>query len=281
MRLLRYHADCRSVALVLVLLAMIMIEWLSLAHHPLLYIATLLFSFIACVINHNHQHCSTFVSPGLNRFYGVLLSLAIGQPATAVVPMHNLNHHVHNNAPQDFVRTSLVHFRWNLFNLLFFPMIAIAGYAPAKSREMRRWRASSPRLYRQLLLERLVFYPSILLLLALRPGETVLYVICPYLCGQWAIIAINLIQHDGCRPESEYDHSRNFVGRWLNWWLLNNGYHTAHHLRPGLHWSLPPEVHEEIRSRIDPRLECRSLLLTLVALYVWPARRPSTEKGLS
>lgn len=281
MRILRYRADVRSVAFVLLVLAMMAAQWSGVIRHPLLYSFTLCLAFIACVVNHNHQHCSTFVPRGLNRLFGVMLSLGIGQPATAIVPMHNLNHHLHNNTPRDFVRTSLVRFRWNLLNLLFFPLIALAGFATAKSGEMRRWRASSPRLYRQLLLERLVFYSVILLLVGLRPGETLLYMIGPYLFGQWAVIAINLVQHDGCPPESEYDHSRNFIGRWLNWWVLNNGYHTAHHLRPGLHWSLLPAFHEEIRSRIAPDLECRSLFLTLMQLYVWPARRPGTEDGLS
>src|SRR5207248_11772882 len=92
---------------------------------------------------------------------------------------------------------------------------------------------------------------------------------------QWGILAINHVQHDGCDPDSTYNHSRNFVGRWLNWWVFNNGYHTAHHLRPGLHWSQLPALHAEIRDCIDPTLERRSLLLAAVEFYLWPARRPT------
>ena len=51
-----------------------------------------------------------------------------------------------------------------------------------------------------------------------------------------------------------YNHSRNHIGRVLNWCLFNNGFHTAHHMRPGLHWSELPDFHREIAANIHPRL---------------------------
>ena len=279
MRILHYRSDIRSIAFVLLAIAAPAVQWAGLLRHPALYVAGYGLAFIACVVNHNHQHHLTFVPRWLNRFFGVLLTLAMGLPATAVVAMHNFNHHVHNNHEEDFVRASLVRFRWNLLNLLFFPFVALARYAPFKAREMRAWRIERPQLYRQVMLERLVLYPVYLLLLLLDPVETLVYVILPQLFGQWGILAINHIQHDGCDEDSAYNHSRNFVGRWLNWWVFNNGFHTAHHLRPGLHWSLLPEFHEEIRPEIDPDLQRRSLLFALVEFYLWSGRR-AIERGI-
>ena len=281
MKILRHRADFRSVVFVLFLFVAMALQWSAVFRHPLLYFLSHCFVFIALVINHNHQPVATFARRSWNRVFGLVLSLVTGQPASAIVPMHNLNHHAYNNRPQDFVRTSLVQFRWNFLNLLLFPFLAIAGYAKAKSEVMRSWKSSSPRLCRQLRWERAVFYPAILLLLVLRPLDTLLYLIAPYLTAQWGIIAINLVQHDGCDPDSEYNHCRNFVGRWTNWWLFNNGYHAAHHIHPGLHWSELPACHENIRGSIDPRLERRSLFLLLVELYVWPGRRPEPSKGIS
>lgn len=276
MKLLRHGSDIRSVSLVLALLGLMGLQWSGAARHPVLLVATMALAFIACIVNHNHQHCPTFAPRrrGLNAAFGCLLSLAIGQPATAIVPMHNLNHHVHSNTPRDFVRASLVRFRWNLLNLLLFPFIAVAGYARAKQREMLRWRAASPWLHGRLARERWFFYTTASVLLAVRPVETLAFLIVPWVFGQWAIVAINLVQHDGCDPASDLAQARDFTGRWLNWWLLNNGFHTAHHLRPGLHWSLLPALHEEIQGRLDPRLNRRSLLASLFELYVWPGRRP-------
>jgi fatty acid desaturase len=250
------------------------IQWAGVWRHPLVFGASLCLAFFACVINHNHQHHPTFVNRRLNQAFAVLISLAMGVPATVVVAMHNHNHHVQNNHPADFVRASIVDFRWNLLNLVLFPFVAVARFAPTKAQDIRAWRTTHPGLYREVLLERCVFYPTLLLLFALRPLETVLYFALPYLVGQWGILAINHIQHDGCDPDSSYNHSRNFVGRWLNWWVFNNGFHTAHHLRPGLHWSRLPQFHAEIRQRIAPALERRSLLVAVVEFYFWPGRRP-------
>jgi fatty acid desaturase len=261
-------------------LAAYAVEWSGAYRHPLLCLATCALAFLACTINHNHQHHPTFVPRRLNRAFSVLLSLAAGMPATAIVPMHNDNHHVHNNHAADFVRASQMRCRWNLLNLLLFPVVAVAQYAPFRRRELRSWRKERPALYRQVRLERWLLYPLILALFGLRPLETLLYVVLPQLYGQWGILAINHIQHDGCDADSKYNHSRNFVGGWLNWWVFNNGYHTVHHLRPGLHWSELPSYHAEIRSQIDPTLERRSLLATAMEFYIWPARRP-VLKGIS
>jgi fatty acid desaturase len=279
MRILHYGADVRSVAFVLLAVTVPAVQWAGVYRHPLLYACTFPLAFIACVINHNHQHHPTFVPRRLNHLFGVLLSLAMGFPATAIVAMHNHNHHIHNNHAEDYVRASIVGFRWNFLNLLLFPVVALAHYAPVKSRQLTGWRTEHPALYRQLWRERWTLYPSLILILILRPLETLLYFVLPWLYGQWGLLAINHVQHDGCDPDSEYNHSRNFVGRWLNWWVFNNGYHTAHHLRPGLHWSLLPVLHQEILPHLDPALDRRSLAVTVFQFYLWPGRRP-TAKGV-
>jgi fatty acid desaturase len=284
MRLLYFNSDLRSIAFILAAIVTYAAQWAGLIRHPILYAASLSLAFIGCVINHNHQHHPTLVPRSLNKAFGVLISLAVGVPATAIIPMHNFNHHVHNNHPQDFARASIVQFRWKLLNLLVYPFVALAGYLPTKSGELRKWRTTRPQLYQQLMLERFVLYPTWIGLLVIRPIDALIYFAVPYFFGQWAIIAINHVQHVGCDPYSDYNHSRNVVGGWLNWWAFNNGYHTAHHFRPNLHWSLLPEFHAEIREKIDPRLERKSALLTLAEMYLWPGAIPdlneprSTEK---
>ena len=88
------------------------------------------------------------------------------------------------------------------------------------------------------------------------------------------IIGINLLQHQDCDVASKFDHSRNVTGRLTNWLLLNNGFHTAHHLRPALHWSRLPEFHRHhVRPHINPALDHPGIL----ALVIERLRRPTAS----
>jgi hypothetical protein len=64
----------------------------------------------------------------------------------------------------------------------------------------------------------------------------------------------NYIQHVHTDPWSEHNHSRSFTGAGMNFFLFNNGLHTAHHETPGAHWSTLPALHEKIANRIHPEL---------------------------
>ena len=75
---------------------------------------------------------------------------------------------------------------------------------------------------------------------------------------------------------SEWNHSRNFVGRAFNWIMCNNGYHTIHHNRAGLHWSVLHEAHaREVVPRIDPALDEPSMVLYLLRTYLFRPARPA------
>ena len=101
------------------------------------------------------------------------------------------------------------------------------------------------------------------------------YVVLPQFYGARCILRINLIQHDGTDTSSEWNHSRNFVGRAFNWIMCNNGYHTIHHNRAGLHWSVLHEAHaREVVPRMDPALDEPSMLGYLLRTYLLHAGRP-------
>ena len=79
------------------------------------------------------------------------------------------------------------------------------------------------------------------------------------------IVSINLLQHQDCDFDSRFDHSRNWTGKMLNWCLFNNGFHTAHHLYPGAHWSQLPKLHDRrVARHISP-----SLIETSLVASVW------------
>ena len=237
-------------------------QWTGLLRHWLWLLPTCALAFVACVVKHNHIHCRTFRGRGWNAALGVALSVLTGHPSTAIITAHNVRHHRHNNSDVDWVRCSLVSFRWNWLNLIVFPFVSVARMWAEKPNDLAEWRRRRPTLYRQARAERVVLYGLLFTLLLLDGQATVRALVLPWLFGQWGIVTINLLQHQDCDPASPYDHSRNVTGTVVNWFVLNNGFHTAHHLRPSLHWSRLPPFHDRVVApRITPGLTHRSLLV--------------------
>jgi fatty acid desaturase len=172
------------------------------------------------------------------------------------------------------MRTSKLRFRWNLLNqLLFLPGVALA-ITRAENAYTLWARKRRPRWFRQFVLESAVFYGVYAALLLTDWRRFLIYVWIPHLYAAWGIVGINFVQHDGCDETHPVNHSRNFVGKLVNWFTFNNGYHGIHHMKPSLHWSLAPAEHARLLSpTIHPSLEQRSLLAYLWRAYVWPGKR--------
>ena len=69
--------------------------------------------------------------------------------------------------------------------------------------------------------------------------------------------------------KKEFDHSTNFTGCALNYFLLNNGYHEAHHQFPNTHWSLLTIRHKEIEKNISPLFIKKSLIYFILEHFVF------------
>lgn len=198
--------------------------------------------FSCCAINHNHLHCPTFNRAALNRVFDLLLTIARGHTTRTIIVPHNFNHHLHCGGKEDWSRPELA-------GTGLLPL-RVGRYVWRASKEMaiQRRKDGAPKLetsdkhnqrFEQIILlifMGYVFYQDIFLALIL--------VVLPWIGSMAALLAINFFQHEGCDPGSELNHSRNFTGRISNWLLFNSGYHTAHHLFPGKHWSELPGLHQ-------------------------------------
>lgn len=274
---LRYSADWRSIIFLTLLGFLFFVQWMGLFRHWYLLPITCVLAFVACVIKHNHIHCRTFSHHHWNRVFEHILGFCTGQSTAAIIPVHNERHHAQNHSDEDCVRSSLVNFRRNWLNLIVFPFVAVWKVYRVKSADMRRWRHEKPGLYRRARQERFVVLGFIAALLLLNWRGTLLYFGIPWLFGQWGIVAINLLQHQDCDHNSAYDHSRNVTGRFTNWLFLNNGFHTAHHLRPALHWSRLPEFHQDhVEPNMRAELNHRSLLISIWRQFFSSNQRPSS-----
>ena len=274
--LLKHPADRRQVAFVAAYLALLAAMYTTPACRNVACLAlACALSFLNAVAIHNHLHQGVFHRRGLNLAWRCVLSFGALYPASANVPSHNLvHHHFGDGAAPDWASPRAVSFRWNLLNLLHFPNVA----GPDTFAGVTRWAAlrGGADFRRQYRLEQLVAFGLTALLMAHDLWTTLFFVVVPQLWGARGILRINLIQHDGCDTASEWNHSRNFTDPLLNWVMCNNGLHTIHHRRPGLHWSaLPPAHASEAVPRVDPRLLEPSLVAYLLRAFVLRPRQPA------
>jgi fatty acid desaturase len=231
-------------------------------------------SFLNSVVIHNHLHQGVFQSKRLNLAFRCVLSFGALYPCSANIPAHNLvHHHFDDDGQPDWVDPSIVGFRWNLLNLIHFPNVA----GPRTFSGVQRWKAVLDRkaFGRQYLREQIFAFGLTIVLLVFDFWGGLFFVVLPQLYGARCILRINLIQHDRCDEASEWNHSRNFVGRAFNWIMCNNGYHTIHHNKAGMHWSQLADAHDrDCKPRIHPSLDERSMVWYLLRTYVLGWRRP-------
>jgi fatty acid desaturase len=257
---LRYVADLRTLAFLCTLSVLFVVQWLNIARGAYLLVPTYILAVAALVVKHNHVHSQTFRRSGWNGAFEIWLSLLTAHPTSGIITSHNILHHGRNNTEDDFVRCSLVHHRNNFLNLLTFFFASVTEMYRNKPNDLEEWRLSRPSLYKQAIAERILTYLFLLVLVLVDWRATVKYFAGPCLFGQWVLVTINLLQHQDCDFESDFGHSRNLTGRVLNWLLLNNGYHTAHHMFPSAHWSVLPVIHQRVISpQLPPALNERSL----------------------
>jgi fatty acid desaturase len=246
-----------------------------------LYLATLGLGFVTMLVAHEHLHRSFFRSSRLDAAFRLVLSFCALYPITTNVVAHNRVHHAfEDDGALDWADPRWARFRWSLAALVDFPN----AIGPVGIEGTRRWLALRGwRRVRAQWRRELAFALGITALLVVRdPWAGLLYVVVPQLFAARSILRLNLLQHDGCDLDSEWNHSRNFVGRMLNWFWCNAGYHTVHHRRPSLHWRDLPAAHaQQVVPRIDPALDEASFLWFLTRDYLvprWRRERPDEAR---
>mmetsp|Transcript_14500 Transcript_14500/g.36266 ORF Transcript_14500/g.36266 Transcript_14500/m.36266 type:complete len:572 (-) Transcript_14500:837-2552(-) len=60
--------------------------------------------------------------------------------------------------------------------------------------------------------------------------------------------------------DPDFNFARDFTGYWINFFTCNNGFHTAHHLRPSCHWTRYPEISKKlVEQEQHPNLRVENL----------------------
>ncbi len=209
---------------------------------------TVLGMFVA-PINHHHPHLNSFRAAWLNRLYDLVLALQTGVGPYNWVLHHNLGHHLNylNQPPHERPDES----RWtrpdgSQMGRLEYSIDLLLHYQI----DIVRVGLRNPKYFRSFLLMKLPLWSLIGVGLWLRPLETALVFLLPAFLTLFHTIWATYEHHAGCPNNNHLDASVNRDNRIYNTLTGNLGLHTAHHKRPGLHWSLLPELHKKIRHQI-------------------------------
>jgi beta-carotene hydroxylase len=244
---LEKKSDARTVATVVLIFAIFLG---SLFLHLrlmgfLLWCASYLFFsflvFLVSVINHNHRHCATFHSDAYNKTFNLIISFCMGAPSTRLHMVHLLNHHRYYRDERDWTNYATTAAGTG-YKRIFHYILTGAMRIKSRRNELLGEDAGLDHL---LLQERRTLVCGILVAFIINPPVVAFLWLPAWLTGLTLLFVSNLFNHDQCELGSKYDHSRDFLNRFENYLIFNNGYHTMHHLRPALHWSELPEAHAQ------------------------------------
>ena len=275
---MRHRADLKTLAWLASATLLLMAQWRSPAFSWWLYGPFLYFSVSAAILAHNHNHVRTWRSRSLNLATDVWIGLFYGYPLFAWIPTHNKNHHRFNNTEPDHTHTWRFWEANSLLTLLAYPAISAFYQQPAIGQYIGTLRKKNRRLFYEGVIQIVCLVGWVAVAFLMDWRKALLYVVIPQQVSLSTVLVFNYLQHVHADEEDDWNHSRNFTGWLLNFLLFNNGYHTVHHIKPGLHWSHTAEGHRRIAHRIDPLLNEPSLVWYLVRTYLLAPFVPSLRK---
>jgi len=253
--ILRYKADRRSVSYVLTtfgvhaLVFFFAPTWLAV----LCVVPLAVLSMFVAPINHHHQHLNTFHSAAVNRLYDLALSLQTGIAPYAWVLHHNLGHHRNylNQRPHPQPDES----RWTRADGSTMGRVEYTiDLLLHHQLDIFRVGRSYPKFFRPFLLMKIPLWTILGLALYFNPTNAILCILLPGYITLAHTAWSTYEHHAGKHPTDHLDASYNNLNPIYNFLTCNLGYHTAHHKRPGVHWSLLPGIHEDIKDQIPAEM---------------------------
>jgi fatty acid desaturase len=211
----------------------------------LYFLAGILPKGAVCAFNHHHQHVSTFRKPVLNRALEIMYALQTGVSSHAWVLHHSVGHHL-NYLDQEKDESRWMRKDRSIMGQVEYSLVTSA------TAYIRAWKvgAKFPKYRKIFLVMGLVTVATIAALVSYRPmSGFFVFVLAPgfSLFGTaWATYS----HHSSRSTESHFVASTNVLQPLYNVWTGNLGYHTAHHYRPGVHWSKLKELHAKIADEI-------------------------------
>lgn len=213
----------------------------------MLFVAT--FKVAICSWNHHHQHLPTFHNLLLNRALEFVYALHTGITTNAWVLHHVLGHHL------NYLDQKKDESRWmrsdgtKMGEVEYTLSVAATGY-PRAFQVGKNY----PKHQRHFLGMGLFVLLFVCGLTYFRWFPALTVFLIPMLFGYIVTCWHTYCHHAGLDTDDHFKASHNIMHRWYNILTGNLGYHTAHHVKPGLHWSKLPDFHATIADKIPEEL---------------------------
>jgi len=208
------------------------------------------FTTIAIAIAHGHFHAPTFRWALLNRLYEFIFFYQCGMPSYGWQLNHNFGHH-HNYLTQDASAPLRDEYYWlepdgtitPRWRYVIRTVVFSFWYVIPTSR--RR-----PDYLRKLGVVAILHGMVIGALFAYDALGALICFVAIFVPNMFVNAYFSYSHHAGLSTSDRYGASYTNLNRLENLLTFNTGYHTAHHVRPGVHWYVLPEFHASIAERI-------------------------------
>jgi len=265
--MLKFKADIKTLIFLSLATAILFVQW-NMDFNIVLYFVAIYLAVTVAVIAHNHNHVPMWKSSVLNHVTDYWITLFYGFPAFAWTPTHNKNHHKFNNREGDYTITYRLSERNNILTLLSYPSVSSYFQQHPIMIHLRALWANKRSKFYLAIFQYVALGIFIGIALYIDWRKALLYVIIPQQFALFTVMVFNYIQHVHADEESTYNHSRNFVSRFTNFMMFNNGLHTVHHMKASMHWSELRAAHEKIAHLIEPHLNQSTIWGYLFKSYI-------------
>lgn len=219
-------------------------------------VALLMVVQVSCgAVCHNHHHTALFTRAWANRLIETVMYLQTGTSPLSWTIHHNIGHH------HDYLDQARDPARWqeadgSVMHRLKYDFYNAAMIYPEIWKIGRRHPALFARFKRWFLIGNLVLAGFVFI----NPLNALIVFVLPMLFMLVVLLDNTFQQHSGLDTDNHFHASRNVEHPLYNLTSWNLGYHTAHHIYPGIHWSELPAVHAKIRHRIPDMLVTQQLI---------------------
>ena len=220
------------------------------------WVALLMMAQVSCgAICHNHHHVNIFTARPLNRLLEVVMYLQTGTSPYSWTIHHNIGHH------HEYLNPARDPSAWKFADgrpmpRLYYDIVNAAMIYPEIWRIGRGYPVLFTRFKRMFLLSNLVLLGFFLV----DPVMTLIVFVAPMLILLVLLLDNTFLQHSGLELDNHLVASRNVENRIYNLTSWNLGFHAAHHMRPGIHWTELPALHAQIRPQIPAHLITTSVM---------------------